>query len=294
MNSIKLFNKDIPIRSHYCSFFDDEPKKVEEQYVSIYVRYNGCDAKCKFCIWYNDAQNFDEDKWKEILIEITSKIKVKKICFSGGEPTLNWNRFKRVLLLTKKISPKSLIVVNTNGIRLKKLFNDEIINLINSVSLSRHHYDDIKNDYIFNTNTISSTEIKEIQAKHNNKNLLHLNCNLIKNFIDNNIEIYNYLEYVNDLGINSVGLISLMPVNDFSKKNFIGFDVSSLISDRFCFLKEYNFTGKCTCRNYIYIPKNLRKPIHIYYKNTYNPFELSALTFDGKNLKIGFTDKIII
>ena len=74
---------------------------------------------------------------------------------------------------------KVFTVVNTNGSNIDKL--GTISQYIDSISLSRHHYNDIKNTEIFKSNKVPSETL--IQA-FPDKTKLHLSCNLIKNYID--------------------------------------------------------------------------------------------------------------
>lgn len=293
MSKIKLFNNEVTVRSHYCSLFNMPPEVVNEPYTSLYVRSKGCDARCKFCIWYNSAEKFDDTKYISILEEISNKVKLNKIVFTGGEPTLNWEEFKKRVTLARKYFPKSLIYLDTNGYNLKRLFNDDIIKQIDSVALSRHHYKDSINNEIFKVKVASSRTIKSIQSKSKHKDKLHLTCNLIKGNIDSVKEIFKYFEYVSSLGVTSTSIIELMPVNPYSKKNYVTIKMSDLLSDRFFVLKEWTYEDKCFCKNYVYVSKDLIT-IKVYQKNTFKPFEmLTGLTFDGKVLKEGFNGKII-
>ena len=96
-NKIELFGREIPLRTHYCHIFGRENREVDEPYVNLYVRSKFCNAKCKFCTFAEDASNYNEKKYIEVLKEITSKIKIKKIAITGGEPTLYWDKFKSVI-----------------------------------------------------------------------------------------------------------------------------------------------------------------------------------------------------
>lgn len=137
--------------------------------------------------------------------------------------------------------------------------------------------------------------MKIIQENSKNKNILHLSCNLIKGYIDSKEEIYKFLEFASSIGIQSVGFVSLMPINDYCKDNLIDFNTLDLVNDRFNLTKVWSYENYCKCNNYVYIPKNLNNVNKVYYKNTYNPFDGNTnLSFDGKNLKIGFTENIII
>jgi len=294
MDKINIFGREITPRSHYCQLFDNEPSPVNEPYANLYVRSKFCNAKCKFCIWADDASVFNEKRYLEVLEEVASKIKIKKISFSGGEPTMNFKRFKRTVQLAKKITPDSLFSVNTDGLRLKELFDDEIIEYFNSVALSRHHFDDKLNNEIFGFDAPSTDEIREIQSNYYNKEILHFSCNLIKGYMDEKDKLYQFLEYASDLDVRSVGFVSLMPVNDFSKENFVDFKIRDLVNDRFNLTKEWKYKNMCKCNNYVYIPESLNNIVKVYQKNTFKPFDiLDSLTFDGENLKVGFTDDVI-
>ena len=294
MNKIDLFGREIPLRTHFCQFFEQDPEPVNEPTVSLYVRTKFCNAECDFCIWDKDAQYFNEKKYIEVLEGISSKIKIKKISFTGGEPTMNFDKFKRMVQITKDIVPKTKMSVNTNGLRLKKLFEDDIINNFYSVALSRHHFDDKLNDDIFKFKSPTSQEIIDIQNNFPNKSILHFSCNLIKGFIDDKDKIYQFLEWASSVDVRSVGFVSLMPVNEYSKENFIDFKIKDLINERFNLTKEWNYKNMCKCNNYVYIPESLNNIIKVYQKNTFKPFDIQEnLTFDGENLKVGFGDDII-
>lgn len=293
MEKIDLFGREIPLRTHYCQFFEQDPQPVDYPTVSLYVRSKFCNSKCKFCIWAEDAQYFNEKKYIEVLEGITKKIKIKKISFTGGEPTMNFKKFKKMVTIAREISPKTMMSVNTDGLRLKELFEDDIMDNFYSVALSRHHFIDDLNDEIFDFKCPSTQEIKDIQSNFKNKEILHFSCNMIRGYIDDKDKIYNFLEWTSDVGVKSVGFVSLMPVNDYSKDHFIDFKIKDLINDRFNLTKEWNYKNMCKCNNYVYIPENLNL-IKVYQKNTFKPFDIQEnLTFDGENLKVGFGDDVI-
>jgi hypothetical protein len=85
-----------------------------------------------------------------------------------------------------------------------------------------------------------------------------------------------------------------MPVNDYSKEHFVDFKIKELINDRFNITKEWQYKNMCKCNNYVYIPESLKNIVKVYQKNTFKPFDSQEiLTYDGKNLRVGFTDDII-
>jgi len=285
-----LFDKEIPIRTHHCSVFDQPPKEVEIPYVNLYIRFKGCNAKCKFCEYSDTANKFNIEKFKFILEELKKNISIKKVSLTGGEPTLNFDKFKEITLLANEILNESAFVLNTNGFNLQKIFNDEVLGYIDNISISRHHYNDDLNNEILGLNTIRSSELKEYAAEYEDTELLHFSCNLTKGYIDSKKEILKYLEYTNDTNVHSVGFVQLMPINDYCKEHFVHIDLDSLLSKRFNLLKRTKKLGACECNNYVYIPKKMKNSaVRVYYKNTYFPEKMiNDLTFDGENLFYGF------
>lgn len=294
MNKVELFGREIPIRTHYCHIFGKENREVDEPYVNLYVRSKFCNAKCQFCTFADDASNYNEQKFIEVLSEIKSKIKIRKIAFTGGEPTLYWDKFKSAVTIAKEMSPDSNLSMNTDGFRLQKLFEDPISKWFRNIHISRHHFDDNLNNEIFGTKTPSTEELRWAQSTTEDKYQIQLSCNLIKGYIDEKEKMYQYLEWVNDLEINNVGFVSLMPVNQYSRDNYIGYNMKNLINERFNVTREWSYKESCECTNYVYIPENLRETIRVYHKNTYRPFDINeTIIFDGEYVKLGFDGEII-
>lgn len=291
--NLELFGHQIPIRTHFCSFFNSEPSEVVEPYLNIFVRFKGCNAKCKFCEYADTANKFNEDKFLHIIDEVKKKIYIKKVAFTGGEPTLNFNHFKHIVKITDE-KLKSAFVLNTNGYNLRNIVEDDFLSKrLDSISISRHHYNDDINNQILGFESVSSDDLKEFQLKVENKKLLHLSCNLIKDYIDSKEEIYKFLNYTSKIGIKSAGIISLMPINDFCKNNFVDINLIDLLDDKLNKIKEYSYKDVCCCKNYIYITDNARI-VRVYYKNTYKPSDIiENLVFDGEYLRVGFSEEII-
>ena len=155
--------------------------------------------------------------------------------------------------------------------------------------------DKINND-IFGIKTISKRELSDITKSITDENLMHLACNLIKGNIDTKDKIFKYLEHASKLDINSVGLVSLMSINEYCKDNFIRIKDLDIFSDKKMFLtKQQTYDDCCICYNYRYIPKNFKdKTIKVYSKNSIKEQPLTnSLIFDGEYLKYGFSEKII-
>lgn len=293
-NTIEIFGKEIPVRTHYCSLYGGQPGEVDEATVTLYVRTKFCNAKCEFCTFADTASKYNEAKYIEVLKEITSKVKIKKIAFTGGEPTLYWDQFKSMVSIAHEFSPESTFTMNTDGFRLSTLFEDPISKLFSNIHISRHHYNDDINNEIFKCKTPLGEEIKYIQSLTDNKQQVQLSCNVIKGYIDNTDEVFKYLEWANSLEINNIGLVALMPVNKYSRDHFVYFNVKDLINERFNVTKEWAYKDACQCTNYVYFPEDMRGPMRVYHKNTFAPFDINeTIIFDGENVKLGFEGEII-
>ena len=294
MDKIELFGREIPLRTHYCHIFGKENREVDEPYVNLYVRSKFCNSKCKFCTFAEDASNYNEKRFIEVLKEISSKIKIRKIAFTGGEPTLYWDKFTSAVTIAREMCPDSELTMNTDGFRLKQLFEDPISKWFTMIHISRHHYDDNLNNEIFGTICPTAEELKWAQSTTENKYQIQLSCNLIKGYIDEKEKLYQYMEWCNSLEINNIGFVSLMPVNKYSRDNYIVYNMKDLINDRFNVTREWSYKDSCECTNYIYIPEDLRSTLRVYHKNTYAPFDINeTIIFDGENVKLGFDGEII-
>jgi len=294
IEKVEIFGREIPLRTHQCSLFGAEPNPVNDPYVNLYVRTKFCNAKCQFCTFADTASKFNEKKYIEVLNELKSKISVRKIAFTGGEPTLYWEQFKSMVEIASEIIPDATFSMNTDGLRLKRLFEDPIYKKMDNIHISRHHYNDDINNQIFKTKTPNTEELKWAQSLSTNPYQLQISCNLIKGYIDSVDEVFNMLEWVNEVEINNVGLVSLMPVNQYSREHFINFNVKDLISERFNVTREWAYKNACQCTNYVYFPENARQPMRVYHKNTYAPFDINeTIIFDGEYVKLGFDGEII-
>lgn len=288
--NINLFNKNIILRDTHCTKNNScNMFKVIEPYVNLYVRLkNNCNAKCKFCEFRGNELEFDLYKFYYILSEIKKKVKINKISFTGGEPTLDVELLKNALKITNEVDKDIFKVVNTNGYNLNSLESLDI----NSIALSRHHYLDEINNELLEYNAPTKEGIKSFKNKDN----LHLSCNLIKGYIDKESEVINYLNFAEDVGIYDVGFVSLMKVNDYCKEHHIDFgDFNFSNYDTIIKNKTWNNCDYCKCANYLHIGENTGNIVKMYsrYYMKQNNIE-SQLVYDINCLKNGFNGEIIM
>ena len=304
---IHLFNKEIPIRKYGCGKNNNERFYIKKPRVNLFIQItNKCNANCSFCEYHsNENKEFNIDKLNVILKEIINKdYHIGKINFTGGEPTLDLKLFDTVISLVEKVIKENLnykpeITLNTNGIHLLDMLKYDTF--LDSIGLSRHHYDNKRNQLIFGTTNIATMEdIKTFQIMTHNPKLIQLRCNLIPNEIDNYQQIVNYLNHAIDMDCCDCGFVTLMPLNDYCKKNQVDFeklieksnDIMNVVS-----WKRYDDNNEnielCKCSNYIY--QNNEGRFCKFYRRNFCHCDLidGQFTYDGEFLRLGFGGKII-
>jgi len=196
-------NKQPTVRA--CNLVDDSDicfNFKKPQYVLYILVNNKCQAKCKFCTQANNSDvDFNIDKLKSTLNMLNEHTKktgtvISKVNFTGGEPLIDFEKFRTIFNVTDDILNLSElnVILNTNGYNIDKLYDaDDIMTKVKHVSFSRHHYDDTINSEIFGTNKVPSTEdLKKFISKF--KDSVWIRCNEIKGYIDSEDEVEKYCE----------------------------------------------------------------------------------------------------
>ena len=285
----------IKFKEFSCTDMYGNRNKLCDNQISLYILLTRkCNAQCKFCEYNKGESNIDLNKLEETLIKLCKQCTLSTIHFTGGEPTLELDKLKSILKTIKNIDPLIITSVNTNGIKLHEL---EDMDELDNISLSRHAILDSDNEYIFGTSSVPScNDIYNFK----NKDKLHLSCNLIKGYIDNQEKIIDYLEFASYIGVNDVGIVGLMPVNDFCKSNFISVDSlgikesDRLVKNRY-FRNIDDNSGKtvCMCNNYLYLADNMHL-VSMYYRCAIeNNCIADYLVYDNNVLKQGFNGATI-
>lgn len=287
---IDILNSKIEVREFYCSLNGNLPSEVESPYINMYVQLNGCDADCSFCEYKTNGNTFDFDKFKDYLKRIPKQVELRKISITGGEPTLNLKILYPIIDMIKELVPDAFLVMNTNGFQLEQLEIDGMIQKFDSISVSRHHYDEQLNNEIFKTSTISNEVLTQLSKS--NPGIFHISCNVIKGYIDSPTEIEKYLEFCGEIEIRDVGFVGLMGINEYSKSHQIDLTIEDLKSDRLNELKTWKYEDRCKCNNYVYILNDL-STVKLYHRHVLQPSKSTLLVFDGQNLTKGFNGQII-
>lgn len=265
-------------------------------FVNLYVKVtNGCNAHCHFCSNSGNcnASAFNLSKLFDCIEEVNrSGIRLNRICLTGGEPSLCYDRANEIIKFIQSSSECSAtqLQLNTNGLSVnaQRLMRH---NRLDVISVSLHHYDTCRLEEIYGC-TID-TEIANYPGVDSRK--LNVSCNLIRGYIDNADEVKKYLDLVATRGILTVGFVSLMKMNDYCRERFI--DYSEIDFDsipNLILTRERHHETHCKCRNYVYRPEN-GEMVEVYMRENLAPeYCASSLLFDGENLRQGFNNDNII
>ena len=284
----------IVFKHHGCFNEEHETFEIKDNVIALYVvMTRKCNANCPFCTFKGDDLFIDVDRFIELYDQLQSKCTIHTIHFTGGEPTLQLGKIIQICDYVKSVNPLVMTSINTNGCNLLSLRN--LTNLDN-IALSRHHYLDEKNYEIFGSKAVAN--IKMIKS-FGEVEKIHLSCNLIKGYIDSAFEVKNYLDSAGFLGINDIGLVSLMKVNDFCSNAFVDFqDINLLSLDKIINTRQrfncVNDTIVCKCANYLYTTPEF-KLLSIYHRFAMESSSISDyLVYEDNHIKQGFNGEILV
>ena len=263
ITQLTVFGKTFGVKNYKCSInggcYKEKDKPVRLQ-LSICPTYF-CDGHCPFCSMAGrkDREGYlDIKKLEKVLKELHGLDVVRGISLTGGEPFSDIVLLNDILEMIFRIFGIEVEVsINTNGTGLDKLFEIEKYDLIDTIHVSRHHYDDRRNRTYFGTDVPAGDEIKNIVSSVNDPKLFVYNCLLLADGIGTTEEMAEFLEFAGYTGVPKVGFVTPMPVNDYVKANMVSFtDIFDRSDDRFLFTTCYRDFDICRCRDGVYAAKN--------------------------------------
>lgn len=296
MSAKYLYGKEINYKTRTCGLNGEGPRDIEVPVMNLYVVLTrSCNVNCRFCTFHSGKSAFDIEKFKSCVNEISKQFYIGKVSFTGGEPTLNVESLKAAVDVLKQADKHIFTSVNTNGTNLECLKG---IDNLDNIALSRHAIKDVDNEYLMGNPIVkiaSRSDILSFQEKEK----LHLSCNLTKGFIDSADKVVEYLEFASELGVDDVGFVSLMPVNEFARAKFIDFkDLKFNLGSRFINNKRYcKYESEqvvCRCNNYLYTARNARV-VMMYSRYVIDSGSVTDyLVYEDNHLKQGFSGEVII
>ena len=297
--TIELFGKKVNIKNTNCTLKGKNPNKTQMS-LNLYIKVTDmCNAKCSVCSNHGNEKisKIDLEKLKYVIKYLDNKNLINRIGVTGGEPFLDIDNLNNILNTIFEVKPNAFVTINTNGFRIKECLSLDNIFKIDGIHISRHHYLDEVNNNFFGLKVASINDINNVIENTNNKKLIRLNCLLMKSYINNIKEVERYLEMASELNIFRCGFVSLMPINDMSKKEFINFnDVFNNIPSNFLKTREMNDLNICECGNGIYLADN-GNIVEYYARMTKElnlPYARQFVYTSDNHLTVGFKEKSLI
>lgn len=249
MKKIELFGTELLVNDNLCMEDPNAQYKFNPS-LRLYIKItDSCNANCDFCanMGCEDFGKIDLEKLRYVITYLREKNNLSNISITGGEPMSNPKLLEKLIRVIWEVSPDIRIAISTNGYKLREFAYFDQINELESIHISRHHYSDEENNKIFKSNLVAqSDDIVFLQSKLDDKKIININTMVMKGYIDNLEEIKKMLNHVGRLGVYKDGFVSLMQINDYSKKHFINFnDIFNNLDDNFFI--GHHFYNKCYC-----------------------------------------------
>lgn len=299
MKTIELFNQEVLVKDSLCGPSPDARWEVDPS-LRLYVKVtDSCNANCKFCAngSCTDFGKIDLQSLEFVIRYLKENNRLHSIGLTGGEPMSNPDKLNDILNLIWSIDKNIQVQISTNGLNLREIAGFDNPNNLESIHISRHHYDDKKNIEIFGTDTIATTEdIMFLQDALTNKKLININTLVMKGYISNLKEIKKMLDYVGETGVYKNGFVSLMQCNDYAEEHFINFnDIFNNLDENFLLAKRF-FAGEyCECIDGIYTSSNA-KFVEFYarmVKDCKCPYTTQLVYTSDNKVTAGFGGKVL-
>lgn len=299
MKKIELFNHELLVKDSLCGPTPTSRYEVEPA-LRLYVKVTDyCNANCKFCAngACTDFGKIDLKKLEFVIRYLKENNRLHSISLTGGEPMINPDIVNDILNLIWNIDKKIEVQISTNGLNLREIANFDNPNNLESIHISRHHYDDSKNIEIFRTNKIGTTsDIMFLQEKLINKKIININTVAIKDYIDSLKEIKRMLDYVGDTGVYKNGFVSLMKCNEYANSHFINFnDIFNNLDENFLLANRFYSANYCECIDGIYTSSNA-KLVEFYarmVKECNCPYTNQLVYTSDNKVTAGFSGKVL-
>ncbi len=299
MKTINLFGHDIIVRDNLCSTDPSVVKQVNPS-LRLYIKLtDACNADCLFCAnkESRDFGNLDFKKLEFVIRYLLDRGLLHGISITGGEPMMNPDKMNMLLNLIYSIDPNMEVAISTNGYNLRSFLDMEHVNKLESIHISRHHYDDEVNYSIFGSRDVASTEdIIALQDGLDDKRIVNINTLVMKDYIEDLASIKKMLNYVGDVGVYKNGFVSLMKCNLFSRDHFINFnDVFSCLDESF-YLGHHFYNGEyCECVDGVYLTDK-DKMVEFYarmVKDCQCPYTTQLFYTSDNRVTAGFGKKLL-
>jgi molybdenum cofactor biosynthesis enzyme MoaA len=240
---------DLGLREKLQGNFDLDRESFKEIKETNWILYNNanlnihltdkCNADCAFCIahlrYLNEGLKYIKPEIKEDFVYferleyVLSRLKDNNVSLSitGGEPTLNRKLVNTLKILDKFNVRKRVITTNGTGLFFKTLYEKTILEhlvdyKLEYLNISRSHYNEDINSNLMTMrkDSFTNSQLKEVVEESKKSNIIvRLSCVLLSDGINSYDEINKYVDWANNLGVESIVFRQLMNFDNTKVKS---------------------------------------------------------------------------
>ena len=301
---INILGKPITVKNYICSAdginYKEKPENIRLQLFVNMLTF--CPANCRFCVAKNTKQDkkIDIDKFKSVMKLLKAEDRIRGIKITGGEPFYDIDLLNEVISAIYDIFGYQMeVAISTNGTGLENLKKIKDLEHIETIHLSRHHYDDNVNRELFGNikNIPDKKLLKDIIGSVSYKDIFVLNCILLKDYINSPEEAHKFMDFAIDIGAPKVGFMTCSPVNGYAKQQSIPYEAVIKEDDpALLFTRGFFDYDYCHCSDGVYSSEDGRI-VEFYGKSTKmeDYAYCRGLVYDADDhLKDGFGGNIIM
>ena len=301
---INILGKPITVKNYICSAdginYKEKPENIKLQLFVNMLTF--CPANCRFCVAKNTKQDkkIDIDKFKSVMKLLKAEDRIRGIKITGGEPFYDIELLNEVISAIYDIFGYQMeVAISTNGTGLENLKKIKDLEHIETIHLSRHHYDDNVNRELFGNikNIPDKKSLKNIIDSVSYKDIFVLNCILLKDYINSPDEAHKFMDFAIDIGAPKVGFMTCSPVNGYAKEQSIPYEAVIKEDDpALLFTRGFFDYDYCHCSDGVYSSEDGRI-VEFYGKSTKmeDYAYCRGLVYDADDhLKDGFGGNIIM
>ena len=301
---INILGKPITVKNYICSAdginYKEKPENIKLQLFVNMLTF--CPANCRFCVAKNTKQQkkIDIDKFRSVMKLLKAEDRIRGIKITGGDPFYDIDLLNEVISAIYDIfGYETEVAISTNGTGLENLKKIKDLEHIETIHLSRHHYDDNVNRELFGNikNIPDKKLLKDIIGSVSYKDIFVLNCILLKDYINSPEEAHKFMDFAIDIGAPKVGFMTCSPVNGYAKEQSIPYEAVIKEDDpALLFTRGFFDYDYCHCSDGVYSSEDGRI-VEFYGKSTKmeDYAYCRGLVYDADDhLKDGFGGNIIM
>ena len=259
IREIDLLGTRLRVKGYICALdggdYRPKPEQVKLQLTILLTRY--CDAHCPFCIAAptTDPARIDPDRLRGMLMRLREADCVRGVSISGGEPLTDPVRLDEVIRLVFEVFGYEMeVTLDTNGSGIHELRRLRDLYRLDTVHISRHHWDDARSGQIFGRKMPSAAELREVIRSIACPDLFVLNCMLLRCGVCTAEDAHRYLDFALETGAGKVSFITATPVNPWTAEQRVSFDEVLKDDDpSLLFTRGYRDFTRCRCRDGVYL-----------------------------------------